>query len=182
MHPCTQTRSDDGLTLIELLVYIMIAGLIGTLVLTLFINMWQVERVVNDRTEATTRGQLIASQIERSVRNANGFTISAGGEQLQVSTSLGGSAACHGFFLNAGKAQMTVSTSPASAANTWPIWQNGILGSPAYFTPVGVNGVHYEFYATDPGAQDLSDAQVSVLFSGDVYMRNPINKGVTPCW
>ncbi|WP_417555200.1 PulJ/GspJ family protein [Microbacterium sp.] len=181
MNPRDELRLDGeaGLSLIELIIYMLIIGVIGSLITMLFVNIWQTEGSVNGQTTGTTRGQLISSQIERAMRNATAFTIEDGGSTLKVTTSLDGTLRCQGFTFDGTEARMTISASPNVDPGTWPDWQNGVkpVGSAPFFAANGANGVTYSFDTTTP---DLTGTPVR--FTGDVHMRNTSAGTLSPCW
>lgn len=172
-------RSDDGVSLIELIVYVVVLGVVMAGIVTVFVNTWNTQASVTSQTQATTRGQVVSQQIERAVRNAAGLFISADGSTLEVLTELAGAKECQGFALTASGLQMTISTSPASSPSAWPVWQTRIsaVGGTPTFQSVGANGVsgvRYTFDATDDSAP--------VHFAGTVYTRQSVSGVVDPCW
>lgn len=172
-----RSREDDGLSLIELLIYMILIGLIGALVVTLFINIWQTERSVNDKTTATSEGQLIASQIEKAMRNAIGFAIEDDGRILKVVTSLGESAQCQSFAFETDGVVMSITPAPATQESAGS-WQQSVTqtGSTQYFVPADADGVRYSFTAHG------RDGGAAVLFTGEVHSRNATLEGVDSCW
>lgn len=175
----TSLDDDAGLSLIELIIYILIIGVIGTLIMMLFINMWQTERSVKDQTAATTRGQLVSSQIERAMRNAVAFSVTDGGATLKVATSLSGAQQCQGFHFTDDGALMTISNAPSGDPTSWPEWQDRLeqVASYPFFAEKGTNGVTYSFDAIEPDAKSAP-----VRFTGDVHMRNASAGTLSPCW
>lgn len=170
---------EDGLTLIELIIYVVILGVIMTAIATIFSNTWLAQASVSSQTAATTRGDLVSTQIERAVRNATGLYVSADGSTVEVLTALSGSRQCQGFAMTAVGLQMTMSTSPAPSPSSWPVWQSRVSASgatPAFqlITGPGVSGVRYTFDATDDSAP--------VHFTGTVYTRQAVSGVVSPCW
>ncbi|MDQ0614916.1 type II secretory pathway pseudopilin PulG [Microbacterium sp. W4I4] len=171
---------ESGLSLIELIIYVLILGVITAAIAMLFINTLQTEKSVRDQTAATTRGQLISSQIERAVRNAEAFAIEDGGATLKVnSVDRNGTTLCQGFTFSGGDVRMVISDSPSATPSSWPAWQDGVKKDPAkpYFSASGADAVTYAFDATNP---DLGGSPVR--FTGNVYMRNTASGSVSPCW
>ena len=173
-------QEDGGLSLIELIVVVVILGILGTVIVMIFVNTWKSEEAVRTQSQATTSGQLVSSEIERAMRNAVAFDVSPDGSTLRVNSSLSGSRQCQAFSLAADGAHMTVAASPA-AASGWPIWQKNIASSgPPFFAKSG-NSVTYAFSAlskSDAGTV----AAAPVQFTGTAYMRNAAAGSLSPCW
>ncbi|MFF2485597.1 type II secretion system protein J [Microbacterium sp. NPDC058062] len=183
----TATRSvtgsaDEGFSLLELIMAVVLLGIVGSLAVTVLVNTWWTQESVSAQTRATARGQLIASEIERAMRNAVAFEIADGGATLKVTTSLDGDMQCQAMTFTGDGARMTVTDSPNPDSAAWPLWQPLITRSGAadYFVPIGSNGVTYTFDATtaEPGERTTAP----VHFTGDAYMRNASEGTMSPCW
>jgi hypothetical protein len=162
---------EVGLSLIELIIYVVIASVLLSAMAMILVNSWRTQENVLSETEATNRGQLVSSIIERAVRNGLAVQVS-GGDTLKVRTSLGGGRQCQGFRLGGGVATMTMNSGPLGS--TWPEWQDDIAVIPGepLIKSVG-STVTYAFQITTTSAP--------VRFVGTVSARNPT--GVTsPCW
>lgn len=175
-----QTDADDaGLSLIELIIYVVLASVILGGMATILINSWSTQQDVQTTTQATNRGQLIGQSIERAVRNAEAFDVSPDGTMLRVHTTLGGDRACQAFWFTGGAAYMTSSAGPLPAATTvaWPApWiPGGVVqnGSTAFFVQDNF-ALTYTF--------DIETESAPVRFEGDVSQRTPETGATTPCW
>ncbi|WJL94336.1 hypothetical protein QSU92_10070 [Microbacterium sp. ET2] len=62
--------SDDGITLVELLVTVFVGGLILSLIGTIFVTTLQANAATRDRDLATGRAQAISTALTTSIRNA----------------------------------------------------------------------------------------------------------------
>lgn len=191
---------DDGASLIELIIYVIVLGLLMTGLSTMFVNMWLTQGQVDARTQATTHGQLVSTEVEKAMRNATGFKVISGGTTLLVQTSLAGPQQCQAFHfdpaggVNArGTLRMVIAAAPAPAPSAGYAWQDGIsphtdatysqlftgvnaAGVPAVTSPVGV---HYSFAAK---AADAGTQIAPVVFSGTAFSRNSTLGSTTTCW
>ncbi|NLP85910.1 prepilin-type N-terminal cleavage/methylation domain-containing protein [Microbacterium sp. CFH 90308] len=178
-HPRHIRDDDTGLSLIELIVALVVGGIVIGAMATIFINTWKTQEEVTTVSQATSRGQLVGSTIERALRNATEYQVTADGTELRVYTTLGGSLECQGFRLTAGSLRMS-STSIASGglaadATTWPEWQTGIAarGTTPFLEPVG-SAVTYTF--------DVTTESASVRFAGEASARTPLKGDDGGCW
>ncbi len=64
---------------------------------TIFVNSWRTQEQVTSVTQATNRGQVVGSTIERAMRNALYFDVTESGTVLRVRTSLDGEPEVSGF-------------------------------------------------------------------------------------
>ena len=142
--------SEQGFTLVELLVYVMLFGLVLSIASTLLINSVKTSKTVSSVTEASTAGQLVAQSVVKGIRNASDFklTNSAGNDQFLVArTALGGATldwACAAWYYSAAgdgsiryKFSGTAIAAPATAADlaSWTLLDEGIIPNIAEGTP-----------------------------------------------
>lgn len=179
------TRDDDGLGLLELIVAVVVSGIVIIAMGMMFINSWRAQEQVISTTEATNRGQVVSSMIERAMRNAlyfevrNGAAVASAGDALYVRTSLAGSLRCQAFQLTEGAAPDFGSVLLATSDGTLPAlspWKTGIVrqGTTAYFQKASAGTVTYTF-------QIETDAS-PVSFIGDIAPRSTQEPGGSPCW
>ncbi|MFK4835081.1 hypothetical protein ACI3KY_05060 [Microbacterium sp. ZW T2_14] len=176
MTPRARTN-DDGLGLIELIVAFVVSGIVVIAIATIFVNSWRTQEQVTSVTQATNRGQLVSSTIERAMRNALYFEVTESGTVLRVSTSLGGNLKCQGFRLTDPGAQFTTAPGILTSPNTaWPSWQTGITkqGSTPYFVRTAANSLTYTFTITTDAAP--------VSFAADIAPRSIQDTGSAGCW
>lgn len=168
-----RTRSDDdGLSLIELVIYIVVLGIIMSGVIMIFVNTWRAQAAVTSQTEATSKGQLAASEIEKAMRNAIDFTVTD--DTLLVNTSFTGDHKCQGFYVDSSGLHMALRAPSAGAATGWPVWQQAVArvgGLPVFAALGSENGISYQFNATNESG--------ATRFSGVAYMRNATRGGAT---
>ncbi len=181
MQSARRPPADEGLGLIEVIVALLVSTIVLIGVGTILINSWLTQQDVTSTTQATNRGQLISSAVERAMRNGIAFQVTgANGSELWVWTSLTPAAQCQGFRLTDGHAQMKTSTGALGASADWPEWQDGIRqrtttsGSPIdFFTEAG-RTVSYTF--------DIRTDSAPVRFGGEASTRYASSGGVNPCW
>lgn len=171
-------ETDSGLSLIELIVVIVITGIIMGAVVTIFVNSWRTQEEVVSVSEATNRGQLVSSAVERAVRNSVAADVSSagGGTVLRVKTTLAGGLACQGFFLVDGGSRWMASAGALSATPAaWPEWTDGVVqqGSTPFFLLTAEGVVEYAF--------DVATESAPVRFNGEVSPRS-LAEGSSPCW
>ncbi|KHK99171.1 hypothetical protein LK09_03965 [Microbacterium mangrovi] len=174
-------RDDGGFSLVELIIYVVVLGVITAGIAVMFVNIWKTQASVTDQTDATARGQVISSQIEKAMRNAVAFKVTdaglsstlATGPVLEVATDLSGSNACMGFNLGGGSAQLAMTSGGALSSASWRTWEPGVVQhyTDDFFTQSGTT-VSYSF--------DVKSANgPTVHFQGTAYMRN-ITWGALP--
>ena len=176
MTPRARTN-DDGLSLIELIVAIVVSGIVIAAIATIFVGSWRTQEQVTSVTQATNRGQLVSSTIERAMRNALYFDVTESGTVLRVRTSLEGDLKCQGFRITDAAAQLTTDASSLPSPNTaWATWQPGITnqGSIPYFVRTTPGSLTYSFKIT-------TDAS-PVNFSADADPRSVQETGSGGCW
>jgi Tfp pilus assembly protein PilW len=170
------SRGDDkGISLIELIVYVLVGSILLLATTAILINSWTTQRNVTAVSDATNRGQVITSTVERAMRNAVAFDVSMDGTTLLVHTSLAGDLTCQGFFFAAGESRMYLSPSTLSSPSAWSVWQPGIAqrGSTPFFAETGAT-VAYTF--------DITTTAAPVRFAGQAAARSAATGVSAPCW
>jgi len=180
MNAHGDARDDDGLSLVELIFYVVILGLITTGIAVVFFNTWKAQAGVSDQVDATERGQLVSSQIEKAMRSAVAYKITdptltasgSTGSTLVVATAMTGSNACMAFSLGGGTAQLATTSGGAVSPAPWPTWQTGIT---AHKTSAGTSVPFFALVGTDVSYSfDVTTAHgPAVHFEGTAYLRNP---------
>lgn len=184
------TADDTGLGLIELIVAIVVSGIVMAGIAAVLVNSWITQEQVISVSEATNRGQLVGSAVERAMRNALYFEVQAGGvaggagDTLLVRTSLTGDLRCQSFRLTEGSAPdfgtAFWSTDATSVSSPGPAWKTGIqrLGTSPYFQKTTDGTLTYSFQI-DTDASPLN-------FTGDIAPRSDpadhIALGRDGCW
>ena len=172
----TDAEPEAGVTLIELIVYVLLVGIILIATSMILTNSISTQRDVTSVSSATARGQAMGHTIERAVRNGLAFEVDATGTELRVRTSLSGSLACQAFQLTTGQARMALSSTALPAAATdWTQWEDGITkdGVTPFLAASGQR-VSYTFEITTEGAP--------VRISGEASTRSTPTGVTAPCW
>ncbi len=177
---------DEGLGVVELIVAISVSMLVMVGIASVLFNSWTAQSDVLSTGEATTRGQVMSSSIERAVRNALYFETRLGGSELWVHTSYDDppsddSRTCQAFAVAGGVAKIKGAPEDLDVTS-WGNWiddseqdwrvsvqQSG--GTPIF----AQNGrtLTYTF--------EIETDSAPVRFQGEVTMRAPSMGAMTPC-
>lgn len=165
--------SEAGLSLIELIVAMIVSIIVLVGVATILINSLLTQNQVLSMTEATNRGQLISTQIERAMRNAAYFEVSPDGAALMVRTTFTGERRCQAFLLGDGVAQMKMDELEVEVAD-WGTWLDAEQ-YPRFEVSVQVPAAGAFTAAGDTLRYDFSVETDSapVYFSGESSYRLP---------
>jgi len=157
-------RSDDGITLMELVVGVFIMGLVSLLVFNIFIATSNTGNTVQTSQQSISETQIATSMLSKDVRNGVAFQVDNTGNRLDVESADG---TCATWIYADGS--LYKHTSEAGNGELDPTtWFNSFsyasLGdATSFFTPLGDTGVRYEFQlGKDTGA---------ISMSGDIYQR-----------
>lgn len=181
-----RTPDERGLGLIELIVGVVVTSILLVGIGTILINAWITQGTVTTTSQATTRGQLIGSSIERAMRNAQDFDVLDDGSTLVVGVSLSGDITCRGFRVftdGEGETSLMMISSDNMLDITpeaaWPIWQTGVLqvvdGAdtlPIFEKSGASDSIKYTF--------DINTDGAPVRFSSDAATR--ALGDTTSCW
>ena len=113
--------NDDGLSLIEVIVALLVSTIVLLAIADHLVNSWRTQNDVISTSEATNRGQVVSSSIERAMRNALFFEVSPDGTQLMVHTSLAAPKTCQAFRLADEVAEIKVAGSNLGS-KAWGTW------------------------------------------------------------
>ncbi|WP_435299992.1 PulJ/GspJ family protein [Timonella sp. A28] len=177
--------SEAGMSLVELIVYIVLVAIVGTLVTGLIINVFRVNTDVQLTSESSNNAQNLMDRVELTIRNATAYTVVPGtNSELLVaevrSTEQGLAQAevtrCVGIYFdyttqnvhyvsdaaNGGARSKTAAANPAVATN-WPIFLADVKktsGTPI-FTPIA-GGTRVNFQV-QPAALDRAIQLTSAI-------------------
>lgn len=139
-------RHEAGLTLVELIVGIALAGLFSALLAMLFVNGLTAQQQTTARDSATGKVNLVSASIATSVRNSTSIRITSAGARLdlKVITPAGGEE-CRAWALASGQVRYSAGASARSTdTSTWkPLaaGATGTLTAGAAFQLVGTDRV-----------------------------------------
>ncbi len=187
-----RSSEDRGITLVELLVYMMLAIVVLTIVSAILINSFRAQSQVQDGAQSASTAQLIAESVGQGVRNASALEVTtpASGTTILRTRSIDGSASgawyCQAWVYSGGEVRTTRSTSAiptpdAATLATWTLLARGVeaVGS----SPVFAVGA-------DERSLDLSltvaeGATVPILINSVMVAQQPIpatGKVTAPCF
>jgi prepilin-type N-terminal cleavage/methylation domain-containing protein len=114
--------SDDGFTLVELVIAAMILVLVLAVVGAMLSSLSTTSRTVNSMTATTTSAQLAAESVERGIRNSSDFMLTSpsGTDQLLIARTAQGSATlswqCVAWYYSAADGSIRYTISPSAIA------------------------------------------------------------------
>lgn len=86
MRPRTP-ESDSGFSLVELVVYIVVLGIISTIIATTMVSLFRSEATVSGLTTSASDAQNAATQLRSDMRNAREFRVTDGGATVTASVA-----------------------------------------------------------------------------------------------
>lgn len=145
-----EARDDSGITLVELLIYIMLAVVVLTIVGAILINSFRAQAQVQDGAESASTAQLVAESVGQGVRNASALEVTnptAYSTMLRtrsIDGSASGSWYCQAWVWSAGELRTTRSSTAiaapdAATLSTWTLLASGVaaVGSTPIFSVGG---------------------------------------------
>ncbi|MGO4104375.1 PilW family protein [Leifsonia sp. YAF41] len=141
----SERENARGFTLIELIVYVALLGVVLVIVSALLLNSLRTQSTVLSASEATNNGQLVLTSVDTAVRNGSGVEVSDTGKLLIARTVSGGTWVCRAWYYSStdgGTVYTTTKTSraainTATATSTWTLLASRAgSGLPAIFGPV----------------------------------------------
>lgn len=86
----SQFRRDDGMSLVELILYSGLSMLFLTVLAGIFVTSWQADAATRDRDAATGAAHVVTNSIQTSIRNASSFKVDGSLLRARVATPGGG--------------------------------------------------------------------------------------------
>lgn len=202
-HPAIdEVGRDDGMTLVELILYSALSVLLLTVLASVFIMSWQADAATRRRDTATGAAHIITNSIQTSFRNASDFRLDGSLLRARVATGASGWE-CQAWRLANPKTisgkewyELQYNRSAAAVDDASVGWSNlldglsggdglGVLvqGIPTEDEPFGKTGslltLHMKVVVVDLSNPRL-DASVSV--AGDAAARAWGEGSPTSCW
>lgn len=201
-------QTNRGFTLVELLVYVAMLGIVLSILGGMLISGLNVERTVTRANEETRLGQLISRSIEKGVRNATAFKVeSVGSDQIlrarSADVKISGTTttvtwrcmawyyrASDGAFFSttrtAGAVSKPGTVAPATPLTAWTLYGSGVKPV-ASATPV-LSGVASAYSKTAPplklSFQVAVDNAPPVQIAAEYHLRlqNDTTTGPKTCF
>jgi Tfp pilus assembly protein PilW len=166
-------RSESGLTLVELLLYVSLSLVVLMVAGAMLINSTSAGSQVDKTTAASNKGQLIMRSVQSGVRNATqvGLTSSGGNQLLTVTTSGGLTPvvwSCEAwYFTPTAGGSLYVTRAPATGPipvptsatlASWTLLGTGIstTGSPVFTAAAGLVNVNLNIDTGNPAPLTLT--------------------------
>jgi len=125
-------RDDDGLTFVELIMYIFISTLFLGLLALMFVNGIRANAQTADRDIATGRASVISDSVLSSIRNSLEFTVSPDGRGLVALVASGDDGwQCRAWALDGDELRYRATAGPIDATDTasWGVLTTGAAGT-----------------------------------------------------
>lgn len=126
-------QNDEGVTLVELIVYIFVSALFLGLLALMFVNGLRAQAQTTDRDAATGQATVVSNSIVSSLRNATAFTITSANRMVIAKVSApGGGRECRAWAVTTGgDVRYRVAASAISTADTsaWTVLVDGDAAS-----------------------------------------------------
>ncbi len=176
MTPMRET--DEGFTLVELMVYFSLLVVVMLIVGGIFINSVNAERTVRGVNDSTNQGQLVAQSVTNGVRNSSNIqlTTPVAGAQLLITRSVGSAATpawtCNAWYFANGEIRTkqsatSIAVPTATELATWTLLDRSVK----------VNGSNPVFALTarriDLTFESKNDTGKAVLFKTSASSRQP---------
>ena len=186
-------RSDAGVSLVELLIYMLLAVVVLTMIAAILINSLRAESTVRASAEATSTAQLVAQSLNRGVHNASALEVVDSGSQRHsashpsIDSSSAGAWKCQAWAVVEGEFRTTTSNTaivPPSTAAEVADWL--LLANEA--KTIGANPIFS--IAADERSLSVaftvgSASGVPVTLDTTIVSKQPIpstGKVTTPCF
>jgi Tfp pilus assembly protein FimT len=179
-------RDERGVSLIELVIYLVLLSGIAIIATNLFLITNRSEKQVLSSTQATVNAQGIAQGIERSVRNAFRVQLSncvtnspvpTNCTELLSWTTLAGDSTCQAWRLSTATPAFIEKASGATSVGSFAPFGTGVTGATLSLTYIQHNGSASSYY---DGVEYVvsfpyGDAGKAVTVKGRVTSRTPHN-------
>jgi hypothetical protein len=170
-------RGEAGVGVVELIVYIALAALVSTTIVTVFVTGLQSEAGTRQRDAATSAAQLVSNSVQKSIRNSSGFDVTGSLLRAKVAVGSGTGWQCEAWRLtSAGELQYKTSSSLITATEGgWGTLATGVSGTVVPDQPFERDGNRLQLrLQVVVGA---ATAQVGAAVTAQAF-----GEGGTSCW
>lgn len=136
-----RSSDDSGMTLVELILYVLLAALFLGLVATMFITSLRSGQQTRERDTATGTAQVVAESLQTSVRNA--ADVKVDGALLRAQVATGASQwECRAWMLQSGELRYKTSPAaiPVDSTSGWTALATGVVGTHTGGSPFALTG------------------------------------------
>jgi len=174
----TPASEDEGVTLVELIIYLAVGALILALMAGLLINGLKSQAQTTDRDTATARSTIVTNSLQTSIRNATAFKVETNGLTVRAVVVTGAATwQCRAWSVSGGNLMYKTSSTviPVTSTAGWTTLAPGVaVTAPATtaFTAVG-NQLSAAFTVTAGAA--------AVPVTTGVVAQATLG-GAGPCW
>lgn len=187
-----RTGADDGFTLIEILVTVMLSVLVLSVAGGLLISTSRAERQVSSLDTAASASQLASNSITRGIRNASELRVTAGGgnDRLLVArTATAGNTlswVCSAWFYQSATKTLRYKTSPTAIPMPAPADLASWTQLAENVTPIGATAVFIQDSPTKARfawtvASSASGAGAAATAQATLSTRSGVTGGA-PCF
>lgn len=177
-----KSADDRGTTLVELIIYATVAGILLAGIAGLFVNSWVSQTQTTNRDAATGTAAAISASLARSIRNAALFEVEGDGATVRASVAVEPDQwECRAWSLTADGDLLyrrSETTIPLGSTSGWAILASGVTGTlpdGGIFGPGGADGRLLEIGFT------VDAADQSVTIADGVTARAAGSEAPT-CW
>lgn len=170
---------QDGVTLVELIVYIVVASLLLALMAGVFAAGLGAEAATRDRDTATGRAQVVSQTLQTGIRGATDVRVEADGMTLRARVATGTSSAeCRAWTLAGGVLYYETSGSAIAAGSTagWTALASGVTGTLDGAVPFAASGSHVDY------AFDVTVGEAVVPLTGGAGAQAKTEGTTASCW
>ncbi|SBS74120.1 type II secretion system protein J [uncultured Microbacterium sp.] len=185
---------DEGISLVELIVAVIVSSLIAGLLTMVFINGWTTQQKSIARDSATGQANVLTSTMANALRNATSIRVSGAGTRIDAvvtkpSASFSGTWTweCRAWVLTDQSIRYSAGATPRGAdPSGWTVLVGKSAKRPldkvaapsggVPFTLVGSKGVHTTLDIT------VGDVQKTVKLSDGMTAQAVATTGAIACW
>ncbi|MFC5432803.1 prepilin-type N-terminal cleavage/methylation domain-containing protein [Microbacterium suwonense] len=127
-----RARDDDGITLIEVIVYLVISGMFLALLAGLFVAGLRAQTTATDLDSATGASGVVSSSLQSGIRNAAAFALSDDNQTVVATVIADDGPSCRGWRVTADGDllyQRSSSAIPLTGGSGWTAIAHGVVGS-----------------------------------------------------